>query len=87
MWLLRDLLKTASVDDMIRWTTEPALLPRCPIGKYRNLPWAEVPFDFLEWILYKAVDMRADILHCARVEMGRRAQVAQVQIPNDDYPF
>lgn len=62
----------APLEQMLAWTTAPALLPRCPIGRYRNLPWAEVPADFLEWIVYKAVDMRPDIVFCAETELGRR---------------
>ena len=70
--LLGALLKHASAEDMIAWTKEPALLPRCPIGQYRDLPWPDVPRDFLDWILYRAREMREDIKFCARKEIERR---------------
>lgn len=82
--ILGELLKHAKVEDMLAWTNEPALLPRCPIGQYRDWLWPEVPRDFLEWILYKARDMREDLKFCARNEIARRddewrAQLAQRQ--------
>ncbi len=70
--ILQRLLKYATVEDLRRWTDEPALLPRCPIGQYRGLAWDQVPADFLQWILYKAVDMRKDVYHSADLEYRRR---------------
>ncbi len=83
-YLLQRLLERASVEDLIRWADEPALLPRCPIGQYRNLAWADVPTDFLEWILYKAVDMRRDVAHSARLELTRRYQVVDVAADDEE---
>lgn len=57
--------------DLIKWTTAPANLPRCPIGDQRGQPWAEIDTGFLEWILRKP-DMREDVAHCARQELDRR---------------
>ena len=94
--LLHELLASGAViEDMLRWTDEPALLPRCPIGDYRGLPWSEVPDSFLNWILYKARDMREDIRFCAKTEVDRReaervaAQKARSQeaTADDDAPF
>lgn len=45
---------------MIKWTREPRLLPRCPIGKFRGKPWSEVETGFLRWMLNQA-DMEADL--------------------------
>lgn len=67
-----------AVEDMIKWTDEPAMLPRCPIGDYRGMKWAEVPSDFLEWILRKIYD-RDDLRFCARTELDRRAEEARKQ--------
>jgi exodeoxyribonuclease X len=66
------LLGHATIDEMVAWEGEVALLPRCPIGKYRNMKWADVPSDYLEWILYKAVDMREDIRFAAAKELRGR---------------
>lgn len=69
--ILGCLLDRASVADMVRWESEPTMLPRCPIGEYRNLPWSEVPSDWLAWALSKPT-MREDVVFCAREELKRR---------------
>lgn len=69
----------ASLDQLLSWADEPALLPRCTIGRYRGMAWGDVPVDFLEWIVYRATDMRADVLHSASLELARR-QVDEQEI-------
>ena len=61
----------ATLEDMMQWTNEPALLPRCPIGDWRGKPWAEVDDGFLHWILRKIFD-RDDVRFCAQKELARR---------------
>lgn len=57
---------------MIHWTSQPALMPRCPIGaKTRNLPWPEVDGGFLMWILRQPT-MEEDIKFSAQKELDRR---------------
>jgi len=69
--VLLKLLEHASVRDMVAWTQEPAVLPTCPIGKFRGKPWAEVEGGFLNWMLGVA-DMEADLKWNARRELDRR---------------
>lgn len=69
--LLVNLLAHASVEDMIAWTTEPAALPRCPIGKWRGSPWSEVEAGFLDWMLRQAT-MEHDLKWNADRELKRR---------------
>lgn len=69
--ILERLTLAATVSDMVRWESEPTMLPRCPIGEYRNLPWSEVPSDWLSWALSKPT-MREDVVFCAREELKRR---------------
>lgn len=42
------------VETLAKWSSEPALLPRCKIGDYRNggkgTPWADVEGSFLHWM-------------------------------------
>lgn len=72
-WLLHALVDAgASIDDMIRWTTEPSLLPRITFGKHRGLKWSEAPIDYLDWIVGKS-DMDDDVKFTARHELKRRA--------------
>ncbi|WP_159975800.1 MULTISPECIES: exonuclease domain-containing protein [unclassified Novosphingobium] len=56
---------------MVAWTKEPRLLPRCPIGKFRDKPWSEVEAGFLGWML-RQPDMAEDLKWNARREIERR---------------
>lgn len=92
--ILGELLRAGtSIEDMLKWTTEPALLPRCPIGVWRGKKWDEVDYGFLDWIIYKARDMREDIKFCAKAEIERRelarkaAAPATVDAEDDEVPF
>jgi len=58
--------------DMVAWTKEPRLLPRCPIGKFRDKPWPEVEAGFLGWML-RQESMEEDLKWNARREIDRRA--------------
>lgn len=57
--------------DMAAWTKEPALLPTCPIGKFRGRPWSEVEIGFLQWML-RQQDMDNDLKWNADIEIRRR---------------
>lgn len=70
--LLKALLASATVADLIAWTKEPAALPRCPIGKWRGKKWEEVESGFLNWML-RTADMDADLKWNAQRELDRRS--------------
>ena len=57
--------------DMIAWTKEPRLLPKCPLGKFRGKPWSEVEAGFLGWMLRQPT-MEADLKWNAEREIARR---------------
>lgn len=57
--------------EMVQWTREPRLLPRCTIGKFRGKPWSEVEGGFLTWMTNQ-VDMEADLKWNAQRELDRR---------------
>ena len=59
--------------EMVAWTKEPALLPTCPIGKFRGMAWAEVEFGFLDWMLRQR-DMEPDFKWNAERELQRRRE-------------
>lgn len=69
--LLVEMLKQASVEQMIAWTKEPKVLPTVPIGKHRGANWADVPIDYLQWMIGQR-DMEADIAWNAKRELARR---------------
>jgi exodeoxyribonuclease X len=69
--ILRELLKHATANEMVRWTKEFAVLPRCPIGKFRGKPWAEVESGFLLWMT-RQPDMDMALKWNADREIQRR---------------
>ncbi len=71
--ILLALLKLATVEEIIKWTGEPRLLPRIPMGKHKGKKWAEIDRGYLEWVT-KQTDMDADIVWNARREIDRRIQ-------------
>lgn len=58
--ILRELLKLASVDDLIMWSQPPVLLPRVCFGKHKGLAWSELPVDYLDWIVERS-DLNEDV--------------------------
>lgn len=62
----------ATGKDMVAWTSEPPLMPRCPIGKFRGKPWHEVEDGFLGWMM-RQPDMDADLKWNADREIRRRS--------------
>lgn len=58
--------------EMIAWTKEPALLPRCPLNPHRDKPWSMVDPGFLGWMVRKE-DLAADLKWNAQREIDRRS--------------
>lgn len=73
-WLLVALLNAGVTGkQMVAWTKEPKLLPKCTIGKFRGMPWGDVDEGFLTWML-KQIDMDADLKWNAALEIKRRTE-------------
>jgi len=70
--LLGDLLKIASVTQLITCTKQPKRYPVLSFGKHRGMKWADVPGDYLAWLRDGTHEMDADWRHCARRELARR---------------
>ena len=71
--ILRELLRVATVDDLIAWTSEPVLLPRVTFGRHRGCRWDEVPVDYLEWITERSdhsEDVRFTAIHALTARCG-----------------
>lgn len=72
-WLLVALLNDgATGKDMVKWTKEPRLLSKCPIGKFRGVVWSDVELGFLNWMV-KQVDMDYDLKWNAMREIKLRS--------------
>lgn len=69
--VLLALLQLAKGAEMVAWTRDPAVLPTCPIGKFRGKPWPDVEGGFLLWMLSQPT-MEEDLKWNARRELDRR---------------
>ncbi len=73
--LLKNALTLASIEDMLQWSQEPPLMPRCPIGwdgVPGPIPWPQVKMKCLTWIMGKP-DIGDDLKWNAQREIDRRA--------------
>ncbi len=70
--LLIEILKKASITDLIAWSGQPAVLPRVSFGKHAGAQWSEVPDSYLDWILKPDIDLDSDVKWNARFELDRR---------------
>lgn len=69
-FILQQALQVASVVDMVKWTSQPSLLPRVTFGKHRGQAWSDLPADYLSWLVNKS-DMDADTKFTARHHLNR----------------
>ena len=73
-FVLRELLKLATVDELIAWTGEPALLPRITFGRYRGSNWDQIPLDYLAWVGGQSElgeDIKFTARHHRRLRLGQ----------------
>ncbi|HLH95048.1 MAG TPA: exonuclease domain-containing protein [Xanthobacteraceae bacterium] len=73
--LLAAMLETVPLEQLIQWTSEPALLPRVPFGQHRGKRWSEVDDGFLHWVL--ARDFDEDVMFAVSTEIKRRNDEAR----------
>ncbi|GAC1495421.1 MAG: hypothetical protein NVS2B11_18030 [Acetobacteraceae bacterium] len=64
------MLNEASLDQLITWSREPALLVRVPFGPFRGRRWADLDDTTLDAILARDTDR--DMRFTARHERDRR---------------
>jgi exodeoxyribonuclease X len=74
-FLLIEMLKLHSVEELVKWSREPALQVKCHIGKYRGTPWADIDSGFLRWILDR--DFDEDVHFTCKHHLDLRAQKAR----------
>lgn len=53
--ILRVMLRTHSPEELLHLSTKPLLLVTCKFPKHRDVPWAEVPKDYLRWMMREGV--------------------------------
>jgi len=71
-FILRELLKVATADQLVEWTNDPALLVRMPFGDRKGRPWTEAEDSFLTWILER--DFDGDVMFTAQFHQALRRQ-------------
>ena len=69
---LRDLLAEATLDQLLAWSAQPALLVRVPIGPLRGRSFAGLDEDALDRIAAAEYGHNSDLLFTARTERARR---------------
>lgn len=66
-----------SVEDMVRWSNGPALMPRITFGKHASLKYEDVPTSYLDWMLtdpkFSTDPTNRDHLANARYHLKKRA--------------
>ena len=70
---LRDMLREATLDQLLAWSAEPALLVKVPYGRLRGRRFRDLPAEELERLL-TAERVDGDLAFTVRHELGRRGQ-------------
>lgn len=63
--------RKTSIDEMLRWSSGPALLPRVRFGKHKGARWEDIPSDYLRWLVDKS-DMDRDVKATAKHHLKKR---------------
>jgi DNA polymerase III epsilon subunit-like protein len=62
-----------TLDQVFALANEPIISATCPFHKYQDVPWAEVPQDYIEWTLRERDDIDEDLRIAMQREIARRA--------------
>ena len=74
---LRDMLGHATLDELLAWSAEPALLVKVPYGRLRGRRFRDLPDEELERLL-TAERVDGDLAFTVRHELGRRRDAPPV---------
>ncbi len=80
---LRDMLALASLDQLLAWSSEPALLVRVPAGPMRGRRWQELDDASLAAALEGEFGRNVDVLFTARMESRRRSEALRQPCSGD----
>ena len=78
--LLNQLLGMFPVETLVAVSAEPALLPRFAFGRFAGKPMAELPNDYLRWVVENIRDDE-DVNFTARYTLDRRREKARNKSP------
>lgn len=71
--LLAEMIQLAPIGQLVAWTNQPRPMPVITFGMHRGSAWADIPTDYLDWMI-GVPDMDADAVWHARQELARRRQ-------------
>ena len=71
-FLLLKMLDASTIEQMVKWSSGPALLVKVGFGKHFGLKWSEVPRDYLSWILEKSDITDRDVRATAKFYAKRQ---------------
>jgi exodeoxyribonuclease X len=72
--LFRRILKETTIEQIIRWSSGPALLANVRFGKHFGEKWSQVDKSYLSWILEKSDIKDRDIRATAKYYLTRKEQ-------------
>lgn len=71
--LLREMLGAgATVEQLIEWSSQPALIVRVGFGKYRGRLWSEMDSGFLRWLLDPSREFDEDVRYTAQFYLDKQ---------------
>lgn len=76
---LRDMLNESTFEQLVKWSSEPGLLPRVPTGPERGKSWDRVDIAVLQAF---ARDRDTDVRFSAETELRRRGD-ADVKVADE----
>lgn len=88
MHLLRRELKEVTVEQMVRWSSGPALLYMCFMKKHKGKPWSQVAHDdrpYLDWIFNKSDITDRDIRATVKYWLNQTATQAAAHPSGNPY--
>lgn len=75
-FILSDMLKKKSIDELLSLMKTPAILKICPYKAHKGQPWSSVPPDYLRWIL-RGNDHSPEVVATAKHWLSLRNQNQQ----------
>jgi exodeoxyribonuclease X len=76
----RILAHSPRLEDWADVSSKPVFLPSFRFGKHQGMPIAELPIDYLEWVVQNIRDDE-DVVYTSRVEIERRREARRSRSP------
>jgi exodeoxyribonuclease X len=70
--LFGEIIKHATWPEIVRWSSEPALLSVFRFGRHRGQRFDAVPIEYLQWIVEGPNELSYDVKSSARYWLERR---------------